>query len=245
MDLKKFIIAICIAAVGLWCFFKYSKPRNGLLEGSIFIATKGGENFKLGAVKVLIFPSTFMDSVKSIDEQSYRDCESLQPRIDAKKSELEVLEKSYHEYKDSDAGKDDCTSMYAYAANVSPAKTATNPIAKSYWVANDELEELYLKLNSFRIPQYYFSKINSQPLLVTESDAEGKFQVELPLKDDYVLAASADRQIGDKTEKYYWLIKFSFNGAPKRSINLSNNNLTSAGSSESLIHTIVIPERRL
>ena len=83
---------------------------------------------------------------------------------------------------------------------------------------------------------FYFDGL-PQPLVTTQTSSDGKFTIEIPTKGNFAMAANARRTVGDSTENYYWLIKVSLDGAAKRAIMLSNNNLTSEGSSDSLITT--------
>jgi hypothetical protein len=75
-----------------------------------------------------------------------------------------------------------------------------------------------------------------------ETDADGKFAIQVPKTGSFVIAAKAERyitQINSKfiTEHYYWLQPISLNGEQQGVQNLSNKNLTSTTGSSSLIHT--------
>jgi hypothetical protein len=70
-----------------------------------------------------------------------------------------------------------------------------------------------------------------------ETDADGKFAIEVPQTGTFVIAAKAKRSFGDREEDYYWLQPISLDGEQQRIQNLSNNNLTSTKGTSSLVQT--------
>ena len=79
------------------------------------------------------------------------------------------------------------------------------------------------------------------PIQTAETDADGKFVIEIPKAGAFVIAAQARRSIREKTERYYWLQPVSLEGQQQRVQNLSNNNLTSTTGTSSLILTTDTP----
>jgi hypothetical protein len=61
---------------------------------------------------------------------------------------------------------------------------------------------------------------------VATTDADGKFTMRLPVNTPVVFAAHSSREVGNTTEEYYWLCRFSVSSSEK-SILLSNQNLLS------------------
>jgi hypothetical protein len=97
------------------------------------------------------------------------------------------------------------------------------------------------KLDFYYSGAFYFSFLYS-PIQAVETDADGKFAIQVPKTGSFVIAAKAERyitQINSKfiTEHYYWLQPISLNGEQQGVQNLSNKNLTSTTGSSSLIHT--------
>jgi len=60
---------------------------------------------------------------------------------------------------------------------------------------------------------------------MAETDADGKFTMQIPLTGEFVIGAQTDRLVGTETEVYYWLQSVSLEGQQQRVLNLSNNNL--------------------
>ncbi len=83
---------------------------------------------------------------------------------------------------------------------------------------------------------FYFAYLQF-PIQTAETDADGKFAIEVPKTGKFVIAAQAQRSIGDHTEHYYWLQPVSLEGQSQRVQNLTNNNLTGTTGTSSLILT--------
>ena len=139
------------------------------------MSTKGGENFKLGAVEVALFARDDIDGLLA-GLKTYADTEIQQQRRSVKPAN------------------------YYYGA-------------------------------------FYFGFLGF-PIQKTETDADGKFVIQVPQSGRFVIAAQAKRSVGDDTEHYYWLQPVSLNGQQQLTQNLSNNNLTSTTGISSLIHTM-------
>jgi hypothetical protein len=99
---------------------------------------------------------------------------------------------------------------------------------------------------SYYSGSFYFGYLQS-PIQTAETDAKGKFVMNVPKQGLFVLAAKAQRYVGKifiiaevsvgRTEHYYWLQPGSLNGQQQLTQNLSNNNLTSATGTPALIVT--------
>jgi hypothetical protein len=87
---------------------------------------------------------------------------------------------------------------------------------------------------------FYLALLDS-PIRTAETDADGRFVIEVPQKGAFVIGAQANRRVvlstEHYTEHYYWLQPISLEGKQQLTQNLSNNNLTSTTGSSSLIHT--------
>lgn len=89
----------------------------------------------------------------------------------------------------------------------------------------------------------YFSHLPN-PIYTTQTNSDGKFSLPLPIRGDFALSATSSRNVGNSTERYYWLLKVSMEGANKKRIMLSNNNLSTAGAAESLFSQTDISNRK-
>jgi len=139
----------------------------------------------------------------------------------------------------------------ALSASLDVAKAASNQSdAASYFSeaaekARNEYQKIRDKRDSYYSGSFYFSYLQSA-IATVETDADGKFIMDVPKGGSFVIAAKAQRYAGktyvgeigiDITEHYYWIQPVSLEGQQQRVQNLSNNNLTSTEGTSSLIHT--------
>ena len=154
----------------------YQSATKGTLSGQVFVSTKGGENFKLGAVEVALFARDAIDILLA----------GLKTNADIKMAALR--------------------------------------------------RSVGVNRGSYISGAFYFGLLGF-PIQRVETDADGKFVIQVPQSGRFVIAAQAERSVGDDTEHYYWLQPVSLNGQQQLTQNLSNNNLTSTTGRSSLIHT--------
>jgi hypothetical protein len=205
--------------------------RKGDLDGEAFIVTRGGQNYKLDLVPITLYS---VDSLKPYLEQKKEKAETELARlgrlVNPNKSEMNAKERA----------RDAAFQAFLNAGYSDPNKRSLEAAyqqAKEQWELSRRAYYFLLNAQSkFVSGAFYFDGL-PEPLVTTQTDSDGKFTIEMPAKGNFVIAAHADRTIGNSTERYYWLIKVSLDGAAKKAITLSNNNLSSEGSSDSLITT--------
>jgi hypothetical protein len=223
--MKGLSLGIAILLVG--CTFE----RKGDLEGEAFIVTPGGQKYKLGLVPIALYS---LDSLKPYLEQKKQQAETEFARltllVDPAKSEMSAKERARD------------TALQAFL-NTSYSDPNRRSLEAAYHQAKGQCElvaRAYRFLldaqSKFVSGAFYFDGL-PEPLVTTQTDSDGKFTIEMPIKGNFAIATHAERTIGNSTERYYWLIKVSLDGAAKKAITLSNNNLSSEGSSDSLITT--------
>jgi hypothetical protein len=208
----------------------YEGSEKGTLSGQIFVTTKGRENVKLGASQISLFASDAVDTLMSgLYAYAAAKTERLQSDLAAAnaaeqqtRAELEqatATEKNNEElYKKGFAG-----SSTAVTA-VSVAKEAASRAKEAHASAKGQVESLLAKLRYYHSQDFYFSHLRS-PVLTVESDADGKFTIQVPRTGEYVIAAQTERLAPKETERYYWLQPVALNGQQQAVLNLSNLNL--------------------
>jgi hypothetical protein len=97
------------------------------------------------------------------------------------------------------------------------ARNATN-------MARARIDSLSEEQGYYYSDSFWFSQLQS-PILIAETDAEGKFELQLPRTGRWVIAAHGERMTRNRIEYYYWLQPVSLDGQYKRVQNLNNNNL--------------------
>jgi len=225
MVMKGLSAGITILLVG--CTFE----RKGDLEGEVFIVMRGGQNYKPGLVPGALYS---LDSLKPYLEQKKQKAETEFARlglmVGPAKSEMSAKEKARD------------TAFQAFL-NTSSSDPNRRSLEAAYHQAKGQCE-LVMRAYHFLLDTqskfvsgaFYFDDL-PEPLVTTQTDSDGKFTIGMPTKGNFAIATHADRTVGNSTEHYYWLIKVSLDGAAKKAITLSNNNLSSEGSSDSLITT--------
>jgi hypothetical protein len=79
-------------------------------------------------------------------------------------------------------------------------------------------------------------KLLPKEYISSETNADGKCQLELPTYKKWVIAAQAQRLVGEKTENYFWVLELSADNIKRQNIILSNNNLLECGISPSFLN---------
>ena len=215
------------------------------LDGDVFIVTQGAENVKLGLVEVRILPyEETKNSIAKTKAQAEREVANLRPRLDTARQALASAERrdkaAGAEYtatqnRATDAIGDDSFDALSQAADAAFNRMmAASEAVGSAKSAIADLEKQARKLNSGAL---YFASL-PPPAASVKTDADGKFSIPLDRKVIVVLAASATRRLLDKTEDYYWLVTVSLNGQPSKRIFLSNDNLATSDSKDSLVHVV-------
>jgi hypothetical protein len=205
----------------------YQSATKGTLSGQVFVSTKEGENFKLGAVQVSLFTRGGIDIlIEGLKTYADIKIQQLRPSVDAARATYQQAETA---------------ERAAFGAH---SKSIRNPNFKRAWreakeasyAARDQYFQASRGLSYYYSGDFYFGYLQS-PLQTAETDAEGKFVIEVPRTGTFVIAAQARRKILEDTKHYHWLQPVSLEGQQQVTQNLSNSNLTSTTGASSLIHT--------
>jgi len=104
------------------------------------------------------------------------------------------------------------------------AREAENRARNAANMARGRIDSLSEEQAYYYSDAFWFSQLQS-PIQIAETDAEGKFEVQLPRTGRWVIAAHGQRMTWNRIEDYYWLQPVSLDGQHKRVQNLNNNNL--------------------
>jgi hypothetical protein len=163
----------------------YKSAQKKRITGQVFIATKGAQSYKFGAVIVSLFDNGAIQRIKA-------SCDAF----------VQAIGRLSPEWTAADADEDS-------ANGVSGEPT-------SILVLLPELKGLTLTST------YY--KALPAPITTSETDADGRFTLDIPSSGTFVLAAFASRTVGLDTERYSWLVPLEDEG-PEHQVLLSNNNV--------------------
>lgn len=205
--------------------------RQGNLGGEVFIVTEGAANVKLGLVEVRVLPlQETQNSIAQAKQQAEREKTKLQIELDAARGAYLSAQVRLRAAADSiptnEETKDDTPAWDRWRAANSARRAAKARVA--------EIQE---QIRTWDSGAPYFANLPAA-VASEKTDADGKFSLTIDRSKTVVLAAQATRRIMDKAENYYWLITVSLDGQPTKRIFLSNDNLATADSKDSLIHVV-------
>jgi hypothetical protein len=205
----------------------YQNAPKGTLVGQVFVSSRGGENFKLGAVEVALFARDAIDVLLA----------GLKTNADIKIQQLRApVDSAKTAYEQADAAERAAFDEHLKSALNADSERAWNVAKEARDKASDQYFEMRRELNRYYSGAFYFGFLGF-PIQTAETDADGKFVIQVPQSGGFVIAAQAKRSVGDDTEHYYWVQPISLEGQQQLTQNLSNNNLTSTTGTSSLVNT--------
>ena len=260
----KNLIAVCCAIA--WIVTGARSEDMWTIEGQVFVRTKGAETIKLSLVDVQLFDAkAISEDVEKKRKAAEPIYESLQPilkmaegketdakkeRDRARKVEYDILlNKSAISRKAILPYVEEGTELWRTLTEMKGTKALGNVEAdqiktavaeavtrreEAWRVAAGVVSEITGKVGYLSSALYYFKDL-PEPIQTTKSDADGKFSFKAP-SGSYVLAAVSRRQTGKETEFYHWMVKLKVDADKK--VMLANDNLSSSGSTDSLINAL-------
>jgi hypothetical protein len=208
----------------------YRSATKGVLFGQVFVSTKGGESIKLGAVQVSLFARDPINILLA-GLKAYADAKIELSHESSAVAKTAMEQAEVAEQIASDAYvKSIASGEYKAARQTSDQARKAADTARDQYFSKTRDESVYYS------GDFYFSYLRS-PLQTAETDADGKFVIEVPRTGSFVIAARDRRSLWDTSEKYYWLQPVSLEGQQQRVQNLSNTNLSSATGTSSLVLT--------
>ena len=226
--MKNLIASVCAIALIVACKRPEQRPEvMRTIDGQIFIRTRGAETIKLSLVEVALFDAKAIaedvDRKRKAAEPIYEGLQSLVKEAEKRVKEAEKREKEGAGPKGLD--------------KVSEGDREEVRIAQIAWekalAKSGKVQPMALYLHS---APYYFNDL-PKPLLMTKTDADGKFTFKIP-NGSYVLAAASSRAAGKETEFYHWMIQVIADA--DKNVMLANDNLSTSGSPGSMITTTEI-----
>ena len=192
------------------------------IEGQVFIVSKSGTAVKLALVQVSAIPLGQMEQYLGEVE---REVTGERHKADSLVNEAKAAVRNAVNARQQD-----------YQAWLLHHRSASNAeykaLVERVWKMRARLEGAIDARHVMNSAAPYVTNL-PEPVASTKTDADGKFSLTLPAGDEYVLAARAKRSLpGGGSEHYFWLVK-----AQDSTVMLSNDNLTSAGSPDSVLTT--------
>lgn len=232
--------------------------KNVTISGQVFIVTQGGENVKLGLVRVAIADSktvedyrkTISDGINSTLSTAKTGITQAMPDYQAAKDKYDKLLPDYTnaqnalqsalsansvQYLDTLGEVLNVTS--AQAANIVKLDKQRAGIGAKLAPLHDDLVSKERIVNDLisqqqgEVGSSATSFIDSFPEEAsTKTDADGKFSLSVPAGSTYVIVAKASRSVGDDTEYYSWIVDVDLTTA--------NDGLTEMLSNDNLVGSV-------
>jgi len=213
------VVALVISSFGC-------KPNTRELEGSVFIVTKGRDNVKLGLVTISLHDAN------AARTSLHKLVEQVQARANDVQMQATPLALSVQELcADANpiAERYDAQPSTDNRAKLEVRREEINKVTRDF---NSKIEPLNRIVKNY---DHLCYEAIQQPLVTVKTDADGKFTMKIPRNGEFIITASASRDVGGRVEEYLWAVSVSLEGKPRDQIFLSNDNMISSGSSESVI----------
>ena len=209
-----------------------NQPPAAKIEGRMLIAAADGLEYEPSSVEVRLYPLAQLKPYleKRASEASAK-FEELKSKIEAAEADKERLRKA------SDAAFD----AYSQAETGSPNKAALEQASVEARKAREKATNTYYNLMQSRedlLSGAFYLDEMPKSIEVTQTDSQGRFSFNVPADGDFAVVAGVQRNENDSTKRYYWFIPVSVASEPTKEVLLSNNNLSSQGSADSLVLTI-------
>ena len=239
-----------------------SPARFDVVTGQVFIVTKGRENVKLGLVTISLLP---LDAtVKRVDEkhaEAQRAREDYQPEIDRARAALAEAVAARDSTKRAKEHAAHMTDMAQEGINEAVrrggskryneavaafslafrektrAEKAADDAFMAHLEAGHNLDRVTEGRSQWASGKFFLGGLPTATA-TTQTDADGKFTLRVPRVGRFALAAQAERQVGDITEEYSWLIRLPDEARQGAPVFLSNETLTTGESPLSLVKTV-------
>ena len=230
--LSSLVIGACAFAAGA------ALVQGKDIDGQVFIVTRAGPAIKLALVQVAAFSKAEIE--KHVADTDIHLAPERSKADSAAKRALEELQHAEH-------GVSGGFGKWMMSLQKTQAKDPTGQSwadprteALRYNALKDRIPKLRACFDEARARQIqlnsaapYFVDL-SAPVSTAKTDADGRFKLTVPDEQDIALLASSSRTILDRVERYFWVVRLAPHDT---SITLSNDNLTTSGSEDSLLKT--------
>ena len=209
-----------------------SQPPVGRIEGHMLISATNGLNYEPSAVEVRLYPLAQLKLyLEKRSSEASAKFEELKSQIETAEADKERLRKAsdaaFDAYVQADAGSPDKAALEQASVD---AKKVREKATNDYYNLMQSREDLLSGA-------FYLADLPKAGE-VTQTDSQGRFAFDVPAEGDFAVVAGVQRNDNDATKRYYWFIPVSVTGEPTQTVLLSNNNLSSQGSADSLVLTI-------
>ena len=183
------------------------------LTGTVFIVTEGAQTFRL--------PLTTVEVVKAEEFRKYcKDTATEADLANLKSGFFQEWNKVWEDIRREE----------------SKMKQGALPAG---WLAAYTKRDLLSANYDEALWNHYFGSMPNAivpPVSVGQTDADGKFRIQIPGAGEYFVKARTQRSIGEKVEYYRWIVPITISRTGVTSLDLSNQNLGTSSSLGGLLN---------
>jgi hypothetical protein len=193
------------------------------VEGQVFIVTAGGPAIKLALVQVGAIPRAVMEKYLA----------DVEPKINAGRRDAELAaDKAVTEWHKMTKVMGERSQRILELIKRKNYLEEEHARQREWEESATRGDDAVAHKKMWNSAAPYFVEL-PQPIATAKTDAEGRFQMNLP-DGDYIVVAKAERTVFKAAEKYYWVVRLA---AQDSKVTLSNDNLTTSRSSDSVLTT--------
>jgi hypothetical protein len=203
-----------------------------VLEGQVFIVTRGGESIRLGLVPISLIPEAELrDHIRNRRVEIRRGSAEAQEKARAATQRTAEAEKALRAAKAADARMEDDYAAGRVTTEEWFARGSSSSRAQVV-LAERQLEEMtcLAEVQRWQSPDLLFVGLPPGASRAT-TDADGEFQIAVPRGGRFALAAFAQREVFQATERYHWLLWIDQTTIKRGRILLNNSNLVTSSDS--------------
>jgi hypothetical protein len=208
------------------------------IDGHVFIVTRGAQAIKLPLVQVAAFRKTEIEAhIREVDIRLSADRAKADAAV---KEAIVALQHAKRAGAGSDNWLQDDIKAHGPIKDVNDAMRRGEAVGKRQGEAQKRISSAEARLREAGAQrEFVYSAARyladlPPPLATAKTDADGHFKLTVADEEELALVATSSRTVFDHVEKYFWVVRL----APHDTIvQLSNDNLTSSGSADSLLAT--------
>jgi len=197
------------------------------IRGDVFIVTAGGPAIKLALVQVKAISKIEMENrIAKIEQQIASERAEVNSAVSRamKESDARIKQMQAMTLKEI---------QRQMADDLKRSRAERDKAIQAPIHARIQLKELRARQKTLNSAAPFFVDL-PEPVATAKTDADGRFELTIPDKGEYVLVASAERTVFNDVERYFWVVRLN---SEESKVTLSNDNLTSSGSPESVLAT--------
>jgi hypothetical protein len=208
------------------------------IDGQVFIVTRGAQAIKLPLVQVAAFRKTEMEAhIREVDTRLSADRAKADAVV---KETIEALQRAKRAGAGSEHWVEDDMKAHGPIKDINDAMRRGSAVGKRQGEAQKRISSAEARLREAGTRrEFVYSAARyltdlPVPLATAKTDADGHFKLTVADEEVLALVATSSRTVFDHVEKYSWVVRLAPHDT---TVTLSNDNLTSSRSADSLLAT--------